>query len=389
MEKIKISEFKIPDFLLNHSTNDVHRKMKSILPVDLDVSEGSHTWNLTRPTALVVAELCEFVLPEVIKLIFPEWSYGEFLDGHAKVRGMTRREARAATGTLLIEGKPTTIIPEGSVFSTASINEEPTVDYMTTEEVTIPESGTVEVGIRCTQTGIVGNTTPNTIIFVGNKITGVSSVTNPEEVSGGTEIENDSTLIERIVEYDLTQGESFNGNPQDYKRWAQSVPGVGNAIIIPAQDASGLVTIIITDLNGAPATEALCQEVYNYIMVPDDPGMRKAPINAILSVLPPDTIDIAVRATVELKEGHDIDTVKEDFVSLLSAYLPIAMEEEELKYSRVWAELSDTTGVNDFSDLEIGIKSNGTYGTRNIPVEITQLPMVSIEDITFTEGSVS
>ena len=38
MEKIKISEFKIPDFLLNHSTNDVHRKMKSILPVDLDVS---------------------------------------------------------------------------------------------------------------------------------------------------------------------------------------------------------------------------------------------------------------------------------------------------------------------------------------------------------------
>lgn len=384
-----MAEFTIPEFLKNHSTNEVHAKMKEILPVDLDKSEGSHTWNFTRPTALVVAELCQFILPEVIKLIFPEWSYGEFLDGHAKVRGMSRRAAVAATGTLLITGAPTTIIPAGSMFSTASINEEPSVDYMTMEEVTIPESGEVEVEVECSQTGIVGNTTPNTIIFVGNKITGVTGVTNPEEVAGGTEEESDGSLIERIVEYDRTQGESFVGNPQDYKRWATSVPGVGNAIIIPAQDDSGLVTIIITDANGAPATESLCEEVYNYIMRPDDPGLRRAPINALLSVLPPDTIDIMIKATVELEEGHDMETVKEDFVSRLAAYLPFALDDKEIKYSKVWAELSATTGVNDFSDLEIGIKADGVYGTSNIPITITQLPMAAVEDLSFTEGNVS
>ena len=384
-----MAEFTIPEFLRNHGTNEVHAKMKSILPKDLDVSEGSHTWNFTRPTALVVAELCEFILPEVIKLIFPEWSYGEFLDSHAKVRGMSRRSAVAASGTLVITGEPTTIIPAGSMFSTASINEEPSVDYLTMEEVTIPESGTVEVAIECSQTGIVGNTTPNTIIFVGNKITGVTGVTNPEDVSGGTEVESDESLIDRIVEYDRTQGESFVGNPQDYKRWATSVPGVGNAIIIPAQDDSGLVTIIITDANGAPATESLCEEVYNYIMRPDDPGLRRAPINALLSVLPPDTIDIMVKATVELEEGHDLETVKEDFVSRLASYLPFALEDKEIKYSRVWAELSATTGVNDFSNLQIGIKADGVYGTSNIPITITQLPMAAAEDLSFTEGNVS
>lgn len=382
-------EFTIPEFLRNHGTNEVHAKMKSILPKDLDVSEGSHTWNFTRPTALVVAELCEFILPEVIKLIFPEWSYGEFLDSHAKVRGMSRRAAVAASGTLVITGEPTTIIPAGSMFSTASINEEPSVDYLTMEEVTIPEGGTVEVAIECSQTGIVGNTTPNTIIFVGNKITGVTGVTNPEDVTGGTEEESDSSLIDRIVEYDRTQGESFVGNPQDYKRWATSVPGVGNAIIIPAQDDSGLVTIIITDANGAPATESLCEEVYNYIMRPDDPGLRRAPINALLSVLPPDTIDIMVKATVELEEGHDLETVKEDFVNRLASYLPFALEDKEIKYSRVWAELSATTGVNDFSNLEIGIKADGVYGTSNIPITITQLPMAAAEDLSFIEGNVS
>ena len=88
-----MAEFTLPAFLQKHSTDDIHEKMRAILPPDLDMSEGGHAWNMTRPTALVVAELCEFVLPEVIKLIFPEWSYGEFLDGHAKARGITRRPA--------------------------------------------------------------------------------------------------------------------------------------------------------------------------------------------------------------------------------------------------------------------------------------------------------
>lgn len=384
-----MAEFTIPEFLKNHSTNEIHAQMKAILPADLDVSEGSHTWNYTRPTALVVARLCEFVFPEVIKLIFPEWSYGQFLDAHARVRGMSRRAATAATGTLTVTGEGQTVIPAGSMFSTASINGEPSVNYLTLEEVMIPDTGTAEVEVECSQTGIVGNTTPNTIIFVGNKLKGISGVTNPEEFTGGTEEESDESLIERIVEYDQTQGESFVGNPADYKRWALSVDGVGTAVVISAQDDSGLVTIVITDANGAPATETLCDEVYNYIMRPDDPGLRKAPVNAYLSVQPPETIDIVIQATIELEEGHAMETVSEAFLAKLAAYLPEALEDREVKYTRVHAALSATEGVNDFSDLKIGVKSDGTYGTSNIPVTITQLPVAAAEDLTFTEGNVS
>ena len=384
-----MATFKIPEFLKNNSTNDVHARMKAILPKDLDASEGSHTWNYTRPTALVVARLCEFILPEVIKMIFPEWSYGEFLDAHAKVRGMNRRAAVAASGTLAITGEAKTVIPAGSVFATASINEEPSVEYITLEEVMISDEGTAEVEVECSQAGIVGNTTPNTVIFVGNKLKGITSVTNPEEITGGTEVESDESLIDRIVEYDRTQGESFVGNPADYKRWALSVDGVGTAVVISAQDDSGLVTIVITDSNGAPATESLCAAVYNYIMRPDDPGLRRAPVNAFLSVQPPETVDIARQATIELEEGHAMETVREAFLSRLAAYLPEALEAREVKYTRVHAELSRTEGVNDFSDLKIGVKADGTFGTSNIPVTITQLPVVAEEDIIFTEGSVS
>ena len=385
-----MAEFTTPDFLLNHGTDEVHEKMKTILPADLDLSEGGHAWNFTRPTALVVAEMCEFILPEVIKLIFPEWSYGEFLDMHGKSRSITRRAASAANGTLTITGTEKTIIPAGSLFSTAAINDEPSVDYKTLESAVIPASGTVTVDIQCTQTGVVGNTVENTIVLVSSRLEGITAVSNEDPVTGGTEEENDESMIQRIMEYDLSMGDSFVGSVADYKRWAMSVPGVGSATVIPAQDESGLVTIIITDSNGDPATEQLCTAVYNYIMKPDDPDNRLANVNAPLKVAPPATMAIGVTATVELAEGSTIESVKEAYMAQLTLYLPEALEAKEIKYTRVHAALAAVEGANDFSGLQIGLKSNGTvtYGTSNIAITSNQLPTIDPDDLVLVAGTV-
>lgn len=382
-----MSEFKTPNFLLNRSTNEIHAKMKSVMPADIDMSEGGHAWNTTRPTALIAAELCEFILPEVIKLIFPEWSYGEFLDHHAGDRRMSRKPAAAASGQITITGKPN-VIPAGSLFSTAAVNGAPSIAYETLEEAEIPESGSVTVDIQCTQTGTIGNTPANTIVLVSNDISGITAVTNKEAVTGGTEIEDDASLIERIMEYDWSLGDNFVGSEADYKRWATSVAGVGGATIIPAQDTSGLVTIILLDANGDPATELLCNEVYNYIMRPDNPSDRPAPINALLSVIPPTPLEICIRATVELTESATIESVKEAFKTRLDLYLPTAMDEGEIKYTRVAAALAATEGANDFSDLQIGLKGDGIFGASNITITAKQLPTISVDDLSLTSGTV-
>ncbi len=391
-----MAEFTTPGFLENRSANDFHESMKANLPANIDTSEGGHVWNLTRVSALVAAEICEFILPEVVKLCFPEWSYGEFLDGHASARGITRRAATAASGELTITGAVNTIIPAGSMFSTASVNDEPSVDYKTLSDAIIPESGSVTVGIQCTQTGTVGNTGANTIVLVSSKLTGVTAVTNKKDVTGGTADESDETLISRIDEYDKSQGDSFTGSPADYKRWATSVAGVGEATVISAQDDTGLVKIILTDSNGAPATEDLRKAVYNYIMRPDAPGERLAPCNAYLSVVPPDTINIGIKATIELEAGASIEAVKAAFVSQLELYLPVALDEGEVKYTRVAAVLAAVDGANDFKDMEIGIKTDAgiTYGTANIPITTSQLPTVykdetgQFPDVILTIGTV-
>ncbi len=383
-------DFTTPEFLQNNSTEEIFEKMKEILPDDLDLSEGNHAWNMLYPTALVAAYICEYVLPEAIKVFLPEWSYGDFLDGHAKSRGMTRRAATAANGEITITGEANSVIPAGSLFSTAAINDEPSVDYETLEDVVIPETGTVTVEVQCTKTGTVGNTTKNTVILVASKLTGISAVTNEEAITGGTEEESDETLISRIDTYDKSQGESYVGSRADYKRWALSVPGVGEATVITPTDDSGLITIIVTDANGDPATEQLCESVYNYIMRPDDEGSRLAAVNALLSVVPPSTMDIGITATIELADNTTIESVKAEFLSQIALYLAVALDEKEVKYTRVAAVLSAIEGVNDFKDLKVGIKTDEgiTYGTDNIPIPTIQLPVVAAEDVILSTGTV-
>ena len=385
-----MSDFTTPSFLLNRGTNANHERMRQIIPADIDLSEGSHGWNMTRPTALLAAEICEFILPEVIKLIFPEWSYGTFLNEHAKSRGMARRQATAATGQITVTGSPGTVIQAGSLFSTAAVNEESSVDYMTLAPVKIPDAGTVTIDIECTQAGAIGNASPDTIVLVSSRISGITSVTNEEYVSGGTEPETDESLIERITAYDLSQGDSFIGNIADYYRWARSVPGVGGVTVIPAQDDTGLVRIILTDSNGDPATEQLCASVYTYIMSPDSPLDRLAPINANISVEAPATMAISIKATVELADGATIETVKEAYVSKLSSYLAVAMDEGEIKYTRVAAALAAVESANDFSNLQIGIKSGEsvTYSTSNIAISSSHLPTIDTDDLILTAGTV-
>ena len=385
-----MASYETPSFLKNRSVSELYARIREILPKDIDISAGGHGWNMTRPVALIGAEICEFVLPEVIKLILPGSSYGEFLDGHARRDGLTRRSAVAASGEITITGEANSFIPAGSLFSVPAVNDQPSIDYATTADITISSDGAATADVVCTQTGIVGNTGENTIILVSSKLTGVTSVTNAKEITGGTEEESDESLIARINEYDKTQGFSFVGNEADYKRWAEDVDGVGTATVISAEDDSGTVTIILTDDNGAPANETLRENVYNKIMSPNDREQRLAPIGAILVVVAPQTNGIGIKAVIELEAGATIEDVKEKFAAVLSLYLAEALDDEEVKYSQVWAKLASVSGVADFKNLQIGLKTDAgiTYGTSNIPISDMQLPTVDEADLLLTTGTV-
>lgn len=379
-----MSEFQLPAFLEDQGIDRLHMDAMSVLPKDIDKSEGGHPWNLTRPAAYLGAYFAQYIVPEAIKLIFPQFAedYAYIMDEHAKNRGLVRKTATAATGEIVISGTNGTNIPKGSAFSTASVNGEPAVEFKTTELAVIDESGTVTVGIEATEAGPVGNVPAGTIILKANQITGISAVTNLEDTSGGTEEETTESLQQRIMDYDMAKGVSFVGSEADYKRWALEVDGTGNAIIIEPTDDTGLIRIVLTDANGAPANEELRQAVYDHIMRPDAPGERLAPINGgNIQIVSPEYVSITISAIVET-DGTPLSTIKTAIATGLSDYVIEASNDREIRYSKVYSIISNTPGVEDFKSFLL----NG--GTSNIPINDTQVLGVNEDLITLTEGTV-
>lgn len=371
-----------PAFLSDSDENTIHRRMLDIIPDDIDKSEASFVWDLTRPTAMEHARIKGFEMNEAVKLIWPQFATDIYLDYHGEIRGLPRKEGIAATGLLSITGRSGTIIHKGDQFSTESVNDFPNLPFCSISDYVIPDTGSIDIEIECMEVGTVGNIPPNTVVLMVTPNTGIRSLTNRDYLSGGIDKEDDDTYRERLISYDQNRDASFIGNISDYMRWASSVNGVGSVNVIPAQDDTGLVTIIITDGNGNPATSELCEEVYNYIMSPDNPIERLAPINALLEVSPPETLTITITATIELKNGL-MEEVKSTFIESVKEYFKRAAMDNEIRYTYICNILGDTPGVYDYGNVTV----NGDK--KNIPINSNILPLIDEEYVTFTAGSIT
>lgn len=372
-----MADMEIPEFLENFDEDAIHDEMFALIPDEYDKSEGQHLWNFTRPTANVVSMLRGFDIPEAIKLIWPQFAYGEYLDYHADKRGMVRKSALCATGTITLTGAAGILIPAGYTVSTESKNDVPSKDYVTTEDCVIGSDGTVTVNAQASVAGSDGNTAVGTIVVNTSAYDDVAAVINDVPFIGGVDEEDDDSLRERIAIFNSTQGNSNAGNPSDYKKWAESVPGTGTANVIRARDNSGLVTIILTDGNEEPASEELCTSVYNYIMSPDNEDLRLAPCGASLLVIPPETLVITISANVELKSGT-LDSVKETLVTRMKEYFDECIDNKEILYQRVCNILGSIEGVYDYNSLLLN------DGQVNIPLDSGIFPIIESSNITLT-----
>lgn len=379
-----MAEFKIPSFLKNQSVDNIHLRMMENLPEDIDTSEGGHVWNLTHPHAYEKAHMVEYILAEALRQIWPMFceDYPDTMDYHAEARGLARKEAEYATGIITILGPEGVQIPAGTTFSTISVNDQPSIDFVTTRASAIDRTGSANIPIRAVEAGLIGNVAANTIVLNSSEIDDIETVTNSEPTTGGMEEETTESLQARIMEADQTLEESYGGSPSDYKRWALSVQGTGSATVISPSDDTTPIVIVVTDATGAPANSELCREVYNHIMQPEYPDLRLAPINDKLRVIAPSTISLSISATIELEEGYTLEQAKEEFVEAIRLYVVEAVSEAEIKYSGVYALLSGLKSVNDHAGLTL----NG--GTKNIPISSYEIPNVTADDVTFTSGTV-
>lgn len=243
----------------------------------------------------------------VFRQIHPLTADEDILEqNHATLRGITRKAATAASGSVTLTGTSGAIIPAGTVLARAD-----GIEYTVDEAVAIA-AGSAVANVTASDAGAGGNTAASSKLNLSSPIAGVSSAATvtANGLIGGTDIEDTEALRKRVVQ--AWQAPAQGGADHDYERWALEVPGVTRAWVYRAQQGIGTVTVIIV-MDDKPdtiiPTEAEAALVKDYI----DP-LRTASAKG-LYVIPPTPVPVdftiqlspnsaAVQAavTAELKE---------------------------------------------------------------------------------------
>jgi len=353
-------ELPIPDYL-NEDEETIHRRMLEKAPPGIDTSEGSFFWDTTRPGAVEKAQLVQFTLQNLLQIFFVQTSYGQYLDYLGQVRGVTRLPATPSTGKVKFTGQPGTLIKAGTRVSTQSSANSPAIIFETTESGVIDEQGEVTVSAVCTEAGAIGNVPAGVIVLMVEPVEGVTSVTNPEPFTGGTDIEDDDAFRERIL--DAWRLPITSGNKHHYKFWAKEVPGVGDAKVIPLWDGPGTVKVVIVDGNKRAASPELLDAVTAHI---ED----ERPIGATVTVASAAEKQINIAANITLASGYAIAQVQQLYQeAVVSFFREIALVETYVSYAQLGKLLLETPGVGDYSGLLVnGAADKVLLGEEEIPV---------------------
>lgn len=184
---------------------------------------------------------------------FPQTAEGAQLDLHGAQRGVPRREAQKATGTLsfsrYIPISFDLLIPKGTVC--ASYGEE-AVEYETTEDGTLTAGEvTVVIPAQAVEGGAKGNAAASYINTLISEVNGINYVVNTAPFTGGADPEEDGAYRERILESYRLTGQT--GSAVWYEALALEQEGISRAQAVPREDGPGTVSVYVWGDGAAPA----------------------------------------------------------------------------------------------------------------------------------------
>ena len=230
---------------------------------------------------------------------FPQTAQGEWLDKHAQLRGVARRQAAKAAGVVRFyvdrAGEADIDIPAGTVCMTAG-----GVRFVTDEEASAPAGALFcDAPVTAAQAGAAGNAGANTVVYMALPPVGIAACANPEAMSGGQDAEGDEELRERVL---ATYHRLANGaNNAFYQQTAMSFPEVAAVTVLPKNRGVGTVDLVIAAQEGVPGQELLDKLQAHFDAVRE--------IACEVKVLSPAVKTAELELTLWAREGWAFDAV--------------------------------------------------------------------------------
>ncbi len=367
-------QFIMPDFVRNNTAEEIHRRMMNNLPADIDDMPGGFPYDFTMPAALEKDEFINYHLIRTLMIAFPQYAWDEWLDLHGQQVHLKRHPPERASGKVKVTGAPGAVITEGTIFCTPATDCGPSIEFCSTEEKVIEADGTILIPVSAAESGKGSNVSANTVTLMAKPDKNVMQVINPEPIRGGTERESNDDFFDRIAaEYE--NGLTFLGNDSNFIRWAKEA-GAGDCIVIPVAEGPGTVKLVLIDRNGQPANDDLVQDVYNYIVSPEDRKARLLPTACVKLICgPAETVAISYACTgLQHDNTTNITQIKDKFSEAVHTVYAKARQEGILRYNDIRPLLNDISGVSDFETFLV----NGKM--ENIRLENTEYPITGTLD---------
>jgi uncharacterized phage protein gp47/JayE len=197
-------------------------------------------------------------------------------------------------------------------------------------------------------------------------ISGVTSLTNVAEFSGGADEESDDVFRARLLAA-VAAGRGA-GTAGDYEIWALEVAGVGFAKAIPLASGPGTVTVMILDAVGDPAGAPLITAVGDYIDL-------LSPIGADVTVATPSAVVVDVAVTVVVEPGLTLGIVSDGVEDALVAYFASLGPGDDVIITEVGAAVVTAQGVADYSGLQLNLAA---LNVTILDTEVAQIGTVTI-----------
>lgn len=241
---------------------------------------------------------------------FPQYASGKYLDNHAGVRALERRQAAKAEGLLRFyaaePARSEMIVPTG----TQCLNGRGSV-FETLEQGSIAVGESFcDVAARALLPGEEGNASPDSIVYMRLAPTGIHAVSNPEAFSGGCGEEDDELLRSRVL---ASYRRLPNGaNAAWYESLVLEQEGVEKVVVLPRERGRGTVDIVFSAEGGLPSDE-LVQQVQQLLH-----EHREICVDVL--VKKPETVTVDISAKLSVESGRDFSSVAAQTEEALRAY---------------------------------------------------------------------
>lgn len=224
---------------------------------------------------------------------FPETADGEQLDMHGAQRGLARRPAQRAAGTITFTRYiPITfdlLVPKGTLCASSG---EEAVEYETTEDAVLKAGGlAVTAPARAVEPGAKGNAAEGYINTLITPVNGIQYASNRGDFTGGCDAEDENSYRARVAR--AYRQPVVLGNRAYYEQAARSVPGVGSAQAVGGGDGS--VTVYVWGAGAAPDDAVLAQAAEEL--------EAKKPVGTVLAVQAAKSKKVNLLLQAALPEG--------------------------------------------------------------------------------------